>query len=62
MSKSEKTRMVIERYCPIVCRNVAVETTSEIDGQTQHTCLELHSCVNEHGGCKNRYLCAEQPK
>ena len=42
---------IVENYCPIVGRNVAVEQSLN-DKNT--CCLNAHACQNEYGGCKNK--------
>ncbi len=44
-------KAIVERYCPVVGRNVAVE----VSGRDENACcLNMHNCSEERGGCENR--------
>lgn len=50
---NQEMKSVIERYCPIVKRNVAVEITPS---SQKSNCLHSHDCFKKHGECKNTII------
>lgn len=40
---------VVERYCPVLGRNVAME----VGVDKSEVCLQEHHCKKEFGGCTN---------
>jgi hypothetical protein len=48
---SNELKTIVEKYCPVVGRNVAVEL-SGFKGSA--SCLNDHTCQKEYGGCKNK--------
>ncbi|HEX2939392.1 MAG TPA: hypothetical protein VHO66_10840 [Ruminiclostridium sp.] len=53
MSEPEGIKSVIEKYCPIVKHNVAVEVTRCGHTELSSRCLNKHNCEQENGGCSN---------
>lgn len=49
----DNLKMIVEKYCPVVSRNVAVEISG---GGESACCLHKGACGPEHGECKNRFL------
>jgi hypothetical protein len=41
---------IVEKYCPVVGRNVAVEVSARSENAC---CLNAPACREEHGGCTN---------
>lgn len=50
---AEGIKTVIEKYCPVVGHNVAVEVTRRGHTELGSTCLRKHECELERGGCTN---------
>lgn len=46
-------KSVVEKYCPVVGHNVAVEVTSCGYSELSSNCLHSHDCERERGGCTN---------
>ena len=46
---SNELKTIVEKYCPVVGRNVAVELSG-----ASACCLNDHACREEYGGCKNK--------
>jgi len=42
---------IIERYCPVVEKNVPVEISYQKTGTKCESCLRKHLCMQEHGTC-----------
>jgi hypothetical protein len=51
----KKSKTLTERYCPVVCRNVALELPQE-GPHGEPVCLNLHNCMQENGGCRNKLI------
>lgn len=54
--KNIKGGFVVERFCPIIGQNTAIETKSRypFDHNATFYCLNQMKCDQELGGCKNR--------
>ncbi|HEX3027260.1 MAG TPA: hypothetical protein VHR42_08580 [Clostridia bacterium] len=48
---NQEIKTVVERYCPVIGKNVAVEISRT--GQSKPSCLNSHDCETS-GGCKNK--------
>lgn len=49
-------RTVYERYCPVVGKNVVVESRIDDQGEKQESCLNEPHCVKDRGECSNRSI------
>lgn len=49
----EGIKSVIEKYCPVVGHNVAVEVTRCGYSEYNSNCLHGYDCERERGGCTN---------
>ena len=52
-------KMIVEKYCPVVEKNVAVEVSG---AHNSACCLHSHICREERGGCKNRFFPQQSEK
>lgn len=53
--EAKRYKTVVERYCPVVGHNVAVEV-SHMSGKDNGSCLHSHNCERERGGCSNSFF------
>lgn len=56
---SNELKTIVEKYCPVVGRNVAVEFSGRMGSAC---CLHNHACREERGGCKNSLFPGMQEK
>ncbi|MCI8497516.1 MAG: hypothetical protein HFE85_04625 [Clostridiales bacterium] len=47
---------ILQRYCPVLGRNVPFEITG-LDGHCPRgSCMNLSDCQIRYGGCRNRWM------
>lgn len=56
MSEPEGIKSVIEKYCPVVKHNVAIEVTRCGHKELNSQCLNKANCEKQLGGCTNNLL------
>lgn len=56
MSDQEGIKSVIEKYCPVVKHNVAVEVTRCGYKELGSCCLNKETCEKQSGGCSNSFI------
>jgi len=58
----ERYKIIIQQYCPVLLKNIAIEKILNFDNSEHYECLNRHQCVCDNGDCINRLIATNMNK